>query len=396
MRRKIAVGLVALAIAGCSALAIVVYRLKADPERPESGEGAAWIIGPPADELERAADRRLREALRTLRPGTPPAADRLRDAHARLQAAGALYRRSLRASPLRASALLRLAAVRWELEWPPSATEREAAIEMVIQAARLEPESVALQLRAGELLLHMRDERKAADHLRRALALAPEETPEAVRVLRDQGHSAMETLELLDRSPQLLVAMHDAFLEEGLGGEYLRILEQAWPFSTAELFRVYGDLCLDRGLGERLRDRMRGAPRPDVRLEAERLLQRSAAHRSLGQLSEALRDAREARYLLPGDPRVVEHLGAVALLADDPELALATFREAMRSAAGGGAAASTRARLYRWLGETHEALDRPDLAYDAYRRALQLDPTEREALRRVGEMRAATGLTDRR
>ena len=52
----------------------------------------------------------------------------------------------------------------------------------------------------------------------------------------------------------------------------------------------------------------------------------------------------------------------------------------------------TRARLYRKIGQAWEAARDFDRAYDSYLAALELDPGESHARRRIDEMQGAAGL----
>ncbi len=129
----------------------------------------------------------------------------------------------------------------------------------------------------------------------------------------------------------------------------------------------------------------------DVAAEAERLTQRSRALLALGRAQLALEDARQARALQPTLSRRAEQLGDVALSAEDETLAIGAYRDALGIAARASANAKYRARLYRKIGEAQELRARPDLAYDAYRRAVELNPDELRARKRLTEMERAAG-----
>ena len=72
--------------------------------------------------------------------------------------------------------------------------------------------------------------------------------------------------------------------------------------------------------------------------------------------------------------------------------AVAAYRDALSIIARGSGNARARARLYRKIGQAYEALRDFDRAFDAFSVALELDPTEPHALRRMDEMREAAGL----
>ena len=69
------------------------------------------------------------------------------------------------------------------------------------------------------------------------------------------------------------------------------------------------------------------------------------------------------------------------------------FQEAIGLLAKKGGAENYRAVLYRKIGQAEEISRRPDKAYDAYRRALELNPEEPVAKRKIREMREAAGIS---
>jgi tetratricopeptide (TPR) repeat protein len=135
-----------------------------------------------------------------------------------------------------------------------------------------------------------------------------------------------------------------------------------------------------------------GEPFDTVEVEAERLRQRSRAAVADGSLEEALADAASAAELLPSSPPHLEHLGDVSLAAARAREAVRAYRRALGLAAKGGAAPRLRARLYRKIGQAEERRGDVDAAYDAYRMALQVDPQEPHAARRMAAMEEAAGL----
>ena len=86
-----------------------------------------------------------------------------------------------------------------------------------------------------------------------------------------------------------------------------------------------------------------------------------------------------------------EYVGDVALAAGDYDQALEAFRSALRSFARSQAGVETRARVYRKVGQTEERRGHPDRAYDAYLKAIELNPEEAHARERVAAMERAAG-----
>ena len=374
-------------------LSVQVYLSKRDPESFRAWDGPyAWIIGPPASSLFAAAEDHIRQGLEVLNDTTRPGPDRMRVYREHLGAAERLLVRSLRANPAQANALAQLAAIRWELDPPAAEEEVQKHLEMIALASRMAPRVPRIQIRLGELLLRMGRRAEALDYIHRTLELSPTYAPRVVGVLRENFLSPTEILVALPKRPETLVALGEAFFEEGLAGEYLEEVEQLDDFSTPGIIRAYGTACIRAQHPERLRDRMTEiGSLEDDEVEAERLIQRSRAHLELKNFEDALRDAKGASAKLPQRPSVSDHLGSVALRVGDVELAVRSFREALGKVARTGGNPHTRARLYRRIGQAEEHRNRPDRAYDAYKKALALNPEEPVARRRVAEMEAAAG-----
>lgn len=375
-------------------LSIQVYRSKTDPEGYRAWDGPhAWIIGPPATELADAADVHIRDGLEILNDTSRAPSERIQLYKEKLKRAEALLIRSLRAQPAQAPALAALAAVRWELDPPLTPAAVEAHLELIELASAMAPTYPEVQKRLGELLLNMGRRVEALEYLSRAVALDPGLSREVILVLRENLFSAEEMFEALPRRVEVLVQLDAAYREESKQIEYLALLESALGRGIdPSLLRRYGRTCMHLGDPARLLGFLDGlGALTDVAAEGERLGQRSRALAALGRAGDALADARRARELQPALFPRAEQLGDVALTSGDAVLALSAYRDALGIVSKTSAGKLQRSRLYRKIGVAEEQRGRTDLAYDAYRRALELNPEETKAAERVAEMQRAAG-----
>ncbi len=392
--KRVAFVLVLVGLAAYGSVAFFVLEARSDPERfrPPSG---GWLLGPSGDALERAAEKRIAQALEVLSGSTGATAEGLAAYREHLLAARDLFVRALRARPFDPKALARLGAIRWEIEAPQAIGLPRASLEMVAVSARMAPDSPGIQALLGELLLRMGLEDEAARRLRRGVDLDPSLAPRAVAGLRGSFYTAEQILGALPAIPEVLAALETAFLEEGNAGRYLDALEEAIHTGASDLVPVYARACLRVKAPGRLLGTLEALPPPRGREdEAERLVARSRALVETGMGRAAAEDARRARSLLPQEPRILENLGRVSLAAGDADAAVAAYREALGRVARGAGAPAARARLYRAIGEAEEKRGRADRAYDAYRRALELDPRDSHAATRVRQMEKAAGLIE--
>ncbi len=385
------VALAALVIYGW--LAVRVYRGQVDPEASLSGEGAfSWIVGPQAKALVKAADLHIDRGLAALNDTAKAPALRLAGYRDELRAAERLLLRSLKAQPAQPGALARLAAVRWDLDPPVEEEKVRKHLELIDAAGRLAPQVPDVQLQLGELLLRMGRRSEAAAYLGRAVRLDPSTSAKAVRVLRESAMSAEEIGALLPRSPAVLIAVQNAYFEDDKGEAYIALVEAALPAAPADLIAHYGRACLRSGQSRRLREGLdRMGVRADPRTEAERLRQRSAALTAMGEAEPAVADARRARDLAPEDPSFADHLGRTLSAAGKTDEAVAAFREALALLARGSGDRGYRARIYAEIGQVEEKRGQPARAYDAYARAVELDPEQPLAARRLRDMKKAAG-----
>ncbi len=375
-------------------LSVQVYRAQADPERFEAWHGRwAWIVGPASKSLNRAADRHLASGLEELNNTANPPELRLSRYRAHLAAADRLFVRSLRANPAQARVLAQLAAIRWETEVPTTDAARAKYLEMIETASRMAPRVPDVQARLGELLLKMGRQDEAIRYLRRAIELDPQSAGRVVALLHEQLLPAAEIAAALPRVPTVLAALAGPYFDDGQGAAYLDLAAEALSSGDPGLLEAWAGACLRAGEPARLRDRLdRLGKLQGAALESRRLRLRSTARAALGDREGACEDARAARALAPGDPGVATHLGQTALQAGHPDEAVRAFRDALSLVSRGSGDRGWRASLYAQVGAAEEALGKPDLAYDAYRQAVALDPAQETARRRLSEMKKAAGL----
>ncbi len=395
--RLVRVSLVPLAALGLAVfvwLSVQVYLSKTDPESYRAWDGPyAWIIGPPAAELEQAAQAHIQAGQEILNDTSRPPSERIGLYREKLERAEALLVRSLRAQPAQARALAALAAVRWELDPPLTSAAVETHLEMIALASRMAPTDPDGQKRLGQLLLNMGRRGEALEYLSRAVELDSELSREVIALLQDNLLTANQMLDALPKHATVLVHLERPFRDESKGAEYLELLEDALTkeIDPALLVR-YGSTCVrQREFARLLRYMDEFGSLTDVAAEAERLTQRSRALVAIGRAQLALEDARQARTLQPTLFRRAEQLGDVALSAQDQALAVGAYRDALGILARTTGNAKHRARLYRKIGEAEEQRARPDLAYDAYRKAVELNPDELRARKRLTEMERAAG-----
>jgi len=392
--KRVALALGLLALAAYGSLAFLVLRARSDPER-FGPPGGAWILGPSGGDLERAAERKVADALDVLGGRTGATAAGLAAYREHLLAARALFVRALRARPFDPRSIARLAAVRWEIEAPEAVGLPRAPLELISVSARMAPDSPAIQALLGELLLRIGLKDDAVARLRRGVELDPTVASRAVLGLRGSFFAAEQILGALPPIPEVLVALETAFFDEGKESRYLAALEESIRNGASRLVPVYGRACLRAKDPDRLLRTLASLPAPtDREDEVERLVARSRARLETGEKKEAQEDARRARSLLPEEPRILENLGRVSLAAGDADAAVAAYREALGRVARGAGVPAARARLYRAIGEAEERRGRADRAYDAYRKALELDPRESHAGKRVTQMEKAAGLVE--
>jgi len=381
----------AAALGAYALAALGAHRARVAPER-SSLTGA---LGPAGHVLEAAADRRIEYGLAQLDDSLWPPAERFEVFLGEMRAAEALLARSLAAQPASATALAKLAAVRFELSPPLSAQAAREQLDLVRLAGEMAPDSPLVHLRLAELLLKMGRDGDAGPYLRRAVDLDPAQAGAAVRLLAERGVEAAAIAGVLPPHARVLAALERPFAAQGRLADYVELVERsAGPreWSAPGVLAAYAGACLASGQAERLRLRLDAAgPLDSAPAEAERLRQRSRSRVALGQLPAALEDARAACRLAPESPQHARHRGDVALAAGETDEALAAYRLALDQVARGSGDPGQRALLYARIGQVEERRGSGDRAYDAYRMALRLDPNQAQARRRVDELQRVAG-----
>jgi tetratricopeptide (TPR) repeat protein len=357
----------------------------------------ALTLGPPADVLERAAADRIGRGIEALNDRARAPAERLRAYRSNLEAAESLLTRSLAANPARARVLASLAAVRWELRSPLSDGEAAELLEMIETASRMAHAAPRTQMQLGEVLLKMGKPSDALTYFSRAVTLDEELSRRAITILRDHRFRAQEILEALPRRNALLTALRMSFQEDDDDELYIEALERAieMPLEplSRELLIAYGSSCLRMRAASRLLRTMHRMPESDDdAVEAARLHQISRAHLQLGEPALAIEKIKMAISKEPQASYLAMQLGEAAIAAGEPEIAIEAFRRALGLLARSSSSPQARAALYGKIGQAEELRGDMGRAYDAYRMALELDPQEPHAGRRLREMREAAGL----
>jgi tetratricopeptide (TPR) repeat protein len=384
---------------GALALFVVVCvaGFRAEPSRVVEGEYSRWL-GPQSEALAVAGRERARNALESLVDTALPGPERLRRYRSDLGEADRMFAASLIGNPVQAETLAQLAAVRWELDPPAEVAEAAGFLKMIELAAAMAPTVPRVQVQLGELLLRMGRDDAAVDHFRRSIELDSRTAERVVAALRARRFSAERILDRFPASEDVLIALEGPFRDEGLDRAYLEAVERTIDAAppSSRLLRVAANVCLRADRPERLLELVdRVGKLEDSRSEADRLFARSRARSELGDHRGAIDDAREADRLRPSDAALAEHLGNVLDRAERHAEAIEAYHNALGIVARDPAGSVTRARLYRRIGQTEERRGDAGRAYDAYKMALQAEPGEAIAARRVSEMEHAAGLSRR-
>jgi len=388
---------VTLALVGLYAWLAVAHHRANDIGKIHAGNGGSlpWFLAAEPTALARAGKGKIDQALGNLSDPAVPVAERLVSFRSILGQAEPLLTRSLRAQPAQAGVLANLVSVRWELAPPRSLEEATRYSETIGVASSLAGTIPSVQLRLAELLLRMSQHDEALAYCRRVVELDRNSSLEVVALLRSHLFSATELLESLPHDPEILAALENPSFEDGAEFEYLQALEEAIDANrsaaSASLLRAFGNTCLRVDQGGKLL-RLLDEVRTDGFAETERLRQRARANLDLGNQVQAIADARLARSTVPESYRLAEFFGDILARAKQDEQAKQAFREALSLLAHDTGEPLERARLYKKIGAAEERLGEFDRAYDDYVRAVELDPGEEFARKRLAAFNKAAGV----
>lgn len=326
----------------------------------------------------------LRQALQSLDDATMDPSGRLASYSDGLARADVLLCRAIRRSPVDTASIERLALVRWESEVLRGSPDAAAISSLMRIAGDRAPRVPEIQANLGDLFCKMGRPDDAVPFLRRAVELSPSMTNRAVASLTAAAIPPSTIVEALPQDPEVLIAIKPAFFESGQGVDFLELVERRLAGANPSLLMAYGEACLQLGAPARLKDRITALPPTnDRQVSAERACQAAHGWHSLGDANRALTMADEARRLAPLDPRLMEFYGEIALAAGRGADAEAAFRRSLELILTEGAGPARRARLYEALGRSLESQGRADVAYDAFRRAVDLDPNAANASERL-------------
>jgi len=357
-----------------------VWRAAHDPV------GSGRIVEARSAALTAHAKLDLQLGLAALADRSQPAEERFAAYQAQLLSGRELLIRSLDVNPAQPDALATLATVDYELA-PTDAAALDEARKRVAIAAKLAPRVPRVQAQLGELLLRMGYTEEGLAYLARGVELDASLSERVVRLAAAHGLDANVIREALPHGAPELTALRQAFASDALD-EYLHWVETAIDENsitpTRELFWTYGDTALQIDQASRLADRMAAwGPYDETGVEASRTMQRARAALVLGDPQSALVWAQQSQALDTESHRLANFLGDTARAAAQPELAIQAYRHALGLLARRNARPRARAFLYRRIGEAQEDLHRNDLAYDAYTKALELNPDEPYAKKRA-------------
>jgi len=251
-------------------------------------------------------------------------------------------------------------------------------------AANRAPRVPEIQADLGALLYKMGEPQKAASFMRRAVTLSTAMTNRVVGMMEAAGVPPAEVMSALPVSSTVSIAAKPLFVRAGQGLDYLDAVEPQLVRATAPLLSTYGEACLQLHAPQRLLEQMVALPpTSDLSVRAERSAQIAHAWLAMNDPKRALSFAREAAGTANVDPRQAEFYGEVALACGLGSEAEVSFRRALELLLAAGVTPQQRSRLYDALGRSLEAQGRSDMAYDAFKRAIAIDPFAEHAVARV-------------
>lgn len=341
-------------------------------------------------ELVERADALVVEGAAALDDRSLHAAERLGRYRRALESAEALLERSLAIRPGHAATLSRWVAVHWELNPQSTARDRDELLEMVALVGRLGPGRADIHQRLGLCLIRHGHRAEGLAQMARAVEIDPRYATEIVTRLEEALFAPEEMLAGLPQGAATLAALAGAYLRAGRADEFAEIVRPHLGSADAALLERFTQVSLRARSPTAVVAELRAlGPRPDPAVEAERRVQLSHALLREGRAAAALDEARRAVALEPESVGRHEHLGRAALAADRAGDAVEAFRAALHLASRQRLGGGLRARLYREIGQAEERAGAAGRAYDAYRFAVELDPAEAVAARRLAEMQAA-------
>jgi tetratricopeptide (TPR) repeat protein len=356
--------------------------------RPE----LAWAR-PTAHALEDAITVRLERAVSTLNSGSNDARLRVPTYLSDLRGTEVLLQQALLASPADGRGVLRLAAVRWELGVLDGRANEGDVISMLDLAASRAPRVATSHIELGAMLYRMGRYEEASHSLTRAITLDPRYARRVVALMQSFGVTPSAIASTLPRTPEVILALGEPFFAAGLDEEYLSLIEGSLDDAPSDLLPPYGDVCLRTRHSTQLLTRLREPiSSRDVIAEPLRRIQRARAFMQLGDSLAAQHETELARAAAPDDPMILEAIGVLEVSAGHGEVGAADFRRALNALAARQASGLVRGRLYREIGQAEETAGRPELAFDAYLRAIELSAHEDIARWRLSVMEDAAGL----
>jgi tetratricopeptide (TPR) repeat protein len=334
----------------------------------------------------------LRNALADLQSPAKEPSEIIGNYVSRLNDADSALRAFLTVNPLDTFSIQQLAAVRWESGVLRDGANQPPVMALVELAAARAPRDPNTHIALAALLFKLGDSKRACNIAARAVELSHSYARKAVDLMIANGVSAREITTSLPRTPEVLLSTAEVFHAALLDSELMPMVEQLLDSAPMQLVPLYSDLSLATANARRLADRM-SLPFPGEMplLKSLRLAEQARALLALGELRKALAGVSEINSSVDVNMLILEITGDVALAARDSKSATFAFRRSLALAAEQTEPSCALARLYRKVGQAAEVGNQPEVAYDAYKRALALCNHEHPASLRIAAMEAAAG-----